>query len=547
MRHDPISRRSFLRVSAVTAAAVGLDWNSIAAYASAVKPKTDYPTVIIGAGLGGLCCGAYLSRFGFPVTVVEQHSIPGGYATSFDRSGGKFTFEVSLKATCIHNNSTAQILRELGVLEKLQLVELPEVVRIKGSDFEIGVRSRDPQALIAGLSERFPEEKDGIQRVVHEMIGIAEESQRTAQEKEKRDKTSAGDFPIRYPRMWNVKDKTLADLLSGFVKNPLLQNVLAAQWGSHGLPPSRLSAFYYAVAFGESLRNGSYYVKPRCQALSDALAGAIESSGGKVVYGALAEKIMVKDGAVVGVALADRKTLPARTVVSNGSALVTLKKMLPRGSLPLPYLKKLEEYRPSISMFIVWLGLNKELREKFRGYRYTVASGQGPEAGYRYSLQGDVERGSFGITFYDSLFEGYSKPGTSTLHLSFLSGYEPWRKFETDYRAKRKQAYNREKERWTAVLIERAEKELIPGLSSMIEEKESATPLTCWHFTRNTEGSIYGFEQALNNSYMNRIDNRTPVKGLYLAGAWGNPGGGYSGVLKSGRMTFGKIMEDWRG
>jgi prolycopene isomerase len=158
-----------------------------------------------------------------------------------------------------------------------------------------------------------------------------------------------------------------------------------------------------------------------------------------------------------------------------------------------------------------------------------------------------VEKGSFGVTLYDSLFEGYSKPGTSTLKLVFLTGYEPWRKFEADYRLGRKEAYNKEKERWTNTLIRRAEEELIPGLSSMIEVKESATPLTNWFFTRNTEGAIYGFEQAMNNAYMNRIDNRTPVKGLYLAGAWGNPGGGYTAVLRSGQITFGKIVEDWKG
>jgi prolycopene isomerase len=49
----------------------------------------------------------------------------------------------------------------------------------------------------------------------------------------------------------------------------------------------------------------------------------------------------------------------------------------------------------------------------------------------------------------------------------------------------------------------------------------------------------------MNNAYMNRIDNRTPIKGLYLASAWGNPGGGYGGVLRSGEITFGMMMENW--
>jgi phytoene dehydrogenase-like protein len=528
----------------MTAASLTLDWDKLASYANTIESKNKYPIVIIGAGLGGLCCGAYLSRFGFPITVVEQHTIPGGYATSFDRAMGKFTFEVSLKATCLQNNTTAQILKDLGILEKIQFIELPEIARIKGPNFEIPILSRNPESLITHLSKEFPEEKDGIRAIIQEMIGIAEESQRTTEEKRKQEKSASGSFPKRNPKMWNVRDKTLSDFINSFVKNPTLQNALALQWGSYGLPPSKLSAFYYSVAFGESLRNGSYYIKPRCQTLSDTLADTIESSGGKLLFDNLAEKILVKNGAVTGVKLSDGKILPARVVVSNSSALVTFKEMLEPENLPLQFVKKLDEYKPSISMFIVWLGLNKELRDKFKGYRYSVSSGLGPEEDYKFNINGNIEKGSFGVTFYDSLFKGYSKPGTSTLHITFLSGYKPWQKFETDYRANRKQAYNTEKARWTDILIKRTEKELIPGLSSMIEVKDSATPLTCWRYTRNTEGSIYGFEQSLNNAFMNRIDNKTPLKGLYLASAWGNPGGGYSGALKGGQNTFGKIIED---
>ena len=84
MFNKSISRRSFLTVSAMTAVTLALDWHRISAYAAKMGPKSDYPTVVIGAGLGGLVCGAYLAKQGIPVTVVEQHSIPGGYATSFD-------------------------------------------------------------------------------------------------------------------------------------------------------------------------------------------------------------------------------------------------------------------------------------------------------------------------------------------------------------------------------------------------------------------------------------------------------------------------------
>ena len=542
MLYKRISRRSFLTISAMAAASFALDWKKIAANAATMGPKGNYPTVIIGAGLGGLCCGAYLSKFGIPVTVVEQHDIPGGYATSFDRARGKFTFEVSLHAISINNNATARILKELGILEKLELVELPEVYQVKEPGLSIIFPQRDPEALISLLASHFPVEKEGINRIIREMVGIAEETDKLHQKKGKVFKYL---FPIQYRKMWKVRNKTLTDLLNDYVKDPALQRVLGAQWGYYGLPPSKLSAFYYSVGLGDYLKNGAYYIKPRSQALSNSLANVIQTYGGKILYGTLAQKILVKNEAIEGVVISGEKVLPARAVVSNASALTTFKEMLPREVVPADYLKKLEGYRPSLSSFLVWLGLNKTLRGRIKGYSIQVTSGLGLDGDYQAFLKGEVDRGPLGVTIYDNLFEGYSKPGTSTVVLDFLSGYERWRKFEADYRAGHKKEYYKEKERWTNILIRRAEKELIPGLSSMIEVKESSTPLTNWYFTRNPGGAIYGFDESMDNAFMNRIDNRTPIKGLYLASAWGNPGGGYTGVLQSGENTFGKMMEDW--
>lgn len=79
----------------------------------------------------------------------------------------------------------------------------------------------------------------------------------------------------------------------------------------------------------------------------------------------------------------------------------------------------------------------------------------------------------------------------------------------------------------------------------MIEVMEAATPLTMMRYTRNPQGAIYGYEQSMDNAYMTRLENGTPVKGLYLAGAWGNPGGGYTGVQMPGIQAFQGLMEDW--
>ena len=207
MHNQKISRRSFLSISAMTAATLALDWNRISAYASKLKPKEDYPAVVIGAGLGGLCCGAYLAKSGFPVTVLEQHDIPGGYATSFDRAGGKFTFEVSLHGTSIHNNGTSRCLEELGVLEKLKLVELPEVYRLKTPDLDISVPQKDPQAYVDILKKHFPDEAEGIQSFVQEMIDVSREVDALSKKNGKFIKIL---FPLQYSTLWGIRKKTLA-------------------------------------------------------------------------------------------------------------------------------------------------------------------------------------------------------------------------------------------------------------------------------------------------------------------------------------------------
>ena len=95
------------------------------------------------------------------------------------------------------------------------------------------------------------------------------------------------------------------------------------------------------------------------------------------------------------------------------------------------------------------------------------------------------------------------------------------------------------------IFIRRAEEKLLPGLSKAIEVREAATPLTNWRYTRNYRGAVYGWDQTLGNSGPSRLPYKTPIKNLYLAGAWTSPGGGYGGVLPSGLACFAEIMKTW--
>jgi len=75
--------------------------------------------------------------------------------------------------------------------------------------------------------------------------------------------------------------------------------------------------------------------------------------------------------------------------------------------------------------------------------------------------------------------------------------------------------------------------------------REVATPLTNVRYTGNYRGAIYGWDQTLANSNPRRLPHATPVGNLYLAGAWTQPGAGYSAVLSSGLECFAQVMAKW--
>ena len=147
MTEKKISRRTFISTSAMAALAMTFNWGKINALAAKIQDKKDFPIVIIGAGIGGLCCGALLAKKGFPVTVVEQHDIPGGYAATFDRSEGKFTFEVSLHRMSA-NQGLQRLLKEIGVLDKIELVKIPDSTRIITPNQDIQVKDDLKQRVI---------------------------------------------------------------------------------------------------------------------------------------------------------------------------------------------------------------------------------------------------------------------------------------------------------------------------------------------------------------------------------------------------------------
>jgi len=211
------------------------------------------------------------------------------------------------------------------------------------------------------------------------------------------------------------------------------------------------------------------------------------------------------------------------------------------------YLMRMDQLSVSLSSYQIFLGLKKDLIGEvgITDTEIFYETGYDIEAGYKAALDADVENAGYGLTLYDNIYKGYSPEGKNTINIISLQGFDHWKKYEADYWKGNKTAYLAEKERMADILIDKVEKTLLPGLSKAIEVKEIGTPLTNVRYTSNYRGAIYGWDQTLDNSGPRRLPHTTPIKNLYLSGAWTSPGHGYGGVLWSGLECFGEIMKNW--
>jgi phytoene dehydrogenase-like protein len=554
MPKEKIVRRDFLKTVLAGIPALTLDWNSFprgdrpgnrTGRNSRVNGSETWDAVVIGAGLGGLSCAAGFARQGFKPLVLEQHTVPGGYATTFKRPGG-FVFDASLHSTGAgERNGIFNLIDGFPEITDVEFVPHKVLYRAIFPDHDFRVPPKNVDAYIKLLAGAFPEEKAGIESLFQTMRGLVSDLGRY---QTSGGKVSMADFPKEFPYLVKCFNSTWAAVMDAHIKDPKLRAVVSSLWGYFGLPPSRLASLYYILPLMGYLEGGGYYPIGGSQKISDALRRFIEDRGGKVLLKTRVESIRVKDHAASGVKTADGAEYLGRVVVSNANAVDTFHKMMDEAEYLKAYLARMDAFSVSLSAFQVFLGLKKDLVGEvgIKESEIFYETGYDPEEGYRQAQNAEVEKRGYGLTIYDNLSKGFSPEGKNTLSIIALQGYEPWKKFEADYFAGRKDAYRAEKERIADILIQKVEETLLPGLWQAIEVKDAATPLTNLRYTSNYRGAIYGFDQTVDNCEPRRLPHKTPIKNLYLAGAWTRPGHGYGAVIPSGLQCFAEIMEEWK-
>ena len=469
-----------------------------------------YDVIIIGAGLGGLTAGAKLAKEGRKVLLIEQHSQPGGCATTFQR--GDFTLEVGLHemdGPSSHDMKT-RIFNDLDVFSNVEFIRLPEFYRFINNRHSVTV-PHDPEAAARNLSREFPGETAGIRAYFDRIL-----------------------TPPK--RNSDTEDKSLGEFLDSVISDEDLKLVLLGNLGYFHDDPYSLSLAYYSVAQGSYYSGGASFIKGGSQKLSDHLAAFIRNHGGEVLLGHMVTGINISEGRASGVCFKRKHTdetaeALADEVIAN-NALPNVADLLPLEAGN-ELRNEFTGLRTGASLLTLYLGFSRPVSELGNRYYSTfVYDGSvRSQSDILPNNRDDFSRRSFTFVDYGQIDSGLAPSGKGVGAVCCID-------YLADWESLGKREYDARKEYVARIFIERLDS-IIPGIKDIVEYWEVGTPATVKRYTLNPGGAVYGFAQTPARK---SVDALKSVENLHFASAWGKTGGGFSGAIYGGYLCAFNVL-----
>jgi phytoene dehydrogenase-like protein len=274
------------------------------------------------------------------------------------------------------------------------------------------------------------------------------------------------------------------------------------------------------------------------QALADALVRRAEREGAAIRCDATVEQVIVRGGRVAGVRLAGGEEVPADAVVSTVSAGL-LARLLPAGALPGRLHRRLRIWRYGTAPFKVDYALSAPVPWSAAEARSAAVVHLGGELEALTRAADDARRGEVPerpalVVGQHSLHDPTRAPAGR--HTLYVYGHVPSRyELPDDAVAER---------------IEAQLERFAPGFRSLVIARATRSPAQTERENPSLvggdlAGGSYELDQQLVFRPSPRLARyRSPVEGLYVAGASTHPGGAVHGM--SGRGAARALLRDRR-
>jgi phytoene dehydrogenase-like protein len=497
--------------------------------------QKQYDCVVIGAGNGGLAAAARLAVAGKRVLLLEQHNIPGGFASSFRR--GRFEFEVSLHQFAdIGSPSNSGSVREffedeLGIY--LDWVEVPEAFRLILTDPEEALDITMPygvDAFVDALEKAVPGSRPSVTKYLalcQEVLdGLAYVGQSRGNPDRKLLLTQHTNFLKTAPYT--------ADQVAEALKIPeQARKILHAEWSFIGTPTNRTNFTIYGGMLIKFIKFGAWIPRQRSHEIALAFDARIRELGGEIQYNTRVEEILVEDGKVTGVLTSNGDRIATEYVVSNASPTLVYNQLIqPKSEVPTIALQGCNARLHGLSGFVVYLGLDASPEELGLGeYSYFIYRNMNSDASYASFKTLDTPEVQAAVCLNNAIPD-CSPPGTSIVFMTTLYRPEVWHNVKP-------QEYFDLKNKIALDLISDFEEATGASLRDHIEEFEVATPQTFARYTGSHDGGIYGYEPEPWDSLLPRMMMLTEdqhIGGLQFSGGSAFRCHGYSSSFLSGQV-----------
>jgi len=486
----------------------------------------DADVIIIGAGMAGLTCGCLLAQKGLKVLTIEKNEKVGGCCTSFEKNGFSFDLSVQSLGECQDGGRIWRILRRFNLFDQIHFISLEPAREYLFPDRKVSQSSK-LETHIENLSFLFPGERKGIEKVYAVLKKIFEEFSNIPSSL---DWFNPSFFSSQYPSLSQYQDKTYGELLNEFISNPFLKTLLAIRSSYALLPPEEISVVGMAGIEMSYFSYGVSCVEGKVEQLPLKMAEALKMMGGQILTGHEVGQIMIERKRAIGVRLKDSREMTGEVVISNVDAHHTFSDLIGEDHIPSGFRSKLKRMRPTLSYFILYLGIEGELDELPVSNNEVFFEDQLQKEFQSLYENRIPEKAPFYLLAPSKVNPSHAPRGEHTLCLSCKTSYH----FHPDWDQKIKDELSQQ-------LIHKASA-FIPNLEKRIKVKMETTPKTIERWTRNRWGAAYGWAQIPKQSGIYRLSRTSPIPNLYLTGHWTGPGGGIAGVVASGELTAEAVL-----
>lgn len=475
--------------------------------------------VIIGSGLGGLVCGAILSRNGYRVTILEQHHTAGGCLQSFVRKGVKFDTGMHYVGSMNDGGALRKFWEYIGLTDKVGFEELDEngfdVIEINGKEYRYAMGT---DSFVNNLAQQFPEQRDNIKKYIDRIRDIASHSIFFGKH------TSTESFLDNDYLKLSINK--FLDEISGDeeLKNVLIGNNLLLA-GEKDKTPIYLNALINA-----SYIEGAYRIIGGSDKIASELCRQIVACGSQVQTRAKVVRIETEENVVKSVLLADGTQVMADYFISNIHPSKTLS-MTGTPVLRKSYRERILHAENTKSVFAVYIIFNKD-RVPYQKYNY-------------YNHQSaDVWQsvvGEFGNSYlYMHQCEEKNQKYAHSAMVMAIMEYADVARWENVANRHNNKEYKDFKAHHAEILLARLEQRY-PNIRDDIESFYTSSPLTYSDYTNAPDGTIYGTALDITKPLSGVIAHWTKLTNLMFVGQ-NTYAHGMLGVVISAIIVCGEFL-----